>query len=199
MSTMYEERLTIVNVGDKIPDLELIAYNPRGEDIIKLQTSSFQGRWLVLVFYPSDFSFVCPTELSELAEHYEEFLAESAEIISLSTDSVFSHKAWHDKSEIVNKVQFPMASDQAGRFSSYFGIYEEKKGTTQRATLIIDPDGVLVSAEINNGSIGRSAKETLRKLRAAKFVHEHPGDVCPASWEPGQEVIHTNTKIIGEK
>lgn len=196
---MYEQRLSIVNVGDNIPDLELIAYNPRGEDIIKLTTQSFRGRWLVLVFYPADFSFICPTELHELSELYEEFLVQSAEILSISTDSVFSHKAWHDKSEIVKKVQFPMVSDAAGRLASYFGVYDEKQGTALRATFVIDPDGVIVTSEVSNSSVGRSARETLRKLRALKFVREHPGDVCPASWEPGQEVLHPGIKIIGEK
>jgi peroxiredoxin (alkyl hydroperoxide reductase subunit C) len=134
-----------------------------------------------LFFYPADFTFVCPTELEELAENYEAFQKEGAEIISVSTDTEFTHKAWHDSSEAISKVKFPMAADPTGEMSMALGTYIDDEGLSLRGTFIIDPEGIIKSIEINDNSIGRSASELLRKVQAAKFVAEHNGQVCPAS------------------
>ena len=167
-------------------------------DFKKVSFSDYAGKWLILFFYPADFTFVCPTELEELAGLYETFKKENAEIISVSTDTVFVHKAWHDNSETIKKVTFPMAADPAGELSKMLGVYISKEGLALRGTFIINPEGQIKSIEVNDNSIGRSGKELLRKLRAAKFVAEHNGLVCPASWEPGDETLEPGVDLVGK-
>ena len=163
-----------------------------------MNLSDYRGKWLVLAFYPADFTFVCPTELEELAEMYDQFKESGAEIMSVSTDTVFVHKAWHDTSPAIGKIKYPMAADPSGELCRAFGTYLEKEGLSLRATFIIDPDGVLKSMEIHDNSIGRSAKEILRKLQASKYVSEHDGEVCPASWEPGKETLKPGLELVGK-
>ena len=186
----------MIRVGDRIPDFELEAFH-RGE-IVKLSLSDYKGKWLILAFYPADFTFICPTELEELAENYDEFTGLNAEVLSVSTDTAYVHKAWHDHSPAIGKVRFPMVADPTGRLCRAFGTYIEEEGVSLRATFIVDPDGVLKAVEIHDNSIGRSAKEILRKLRASKHVREHPGEVCPASWEPGKETIKPSLELVGK-
>ncbi len=186
----------MVRIGEKIPDMELAAYN-RGE-ITRIKLSDYRGKWLVIAFYPADFTFVCPTELEELAEHYDEFRKAGAEVLSVSTDTVYVHKAWHDTSPAIKKIRFPMVADPAGKLSRTFGTYLEDEGVSLRATFIVDPDGVLRAMDIHDNSIGRSAKEILRKLLASKYVYEHPGEVCPASWEPGKETLKPSLELVGK-
>ncbi|MEM2131475.1 MAG: redoxin domain-containing protein [Candidatus Woesearchaeota archaeon] len=186
----------MVKIGEKIKDFEFEAFF--NEDIKKMKFSDFKEKWIVLAFYPADFTFVCPTELEELAENYENFKKENAEIISFSTDTVFVHKAWHDESKAINKIKYPMAADPSGKISREFGIYLEDQGITLRATFIIDPDGVLKAMDIHDNSIGRSASEILRKLQAAKYVREHDGEVCPASWKPGQKTLKPGLDLVGK-
>ncbi|HID73640.1 MAG TPA: redoxin domain-containing protein [Thermoplasmata archaeon] len=184
-----------VRVGDTIPDLEADAYQ-KGE-IRRVRLSDYRDRWLVLAFYPADFTFVCPTELRELARVHEAFLDSGAEILSVSTDTAYTHKAWHDTSEAVSEVRFPMLADPTGRICRAFGTYLEEEGLSLRATFIIDPEGVVRHMEIHDNSIGRSAGEILRRLQAAKFVAENPGVVCPASWQPGMDVLRPGVDLIG--
>ena len=158
----------------------------------------FRGKWLVLAFYPADFTFVCPTELEELADLYEEFRKLGAEVASVSTDTAFVHKAWHDNSPAIKKIRYPMLADPSGKLCRAFGTYIDGEGLSLRATFIIDPDGVVKSIEIHDNSIGRSAREILRKLQAAKHVREHPDQVCPASWEPGKETLKPSFELIGK-
>lgn len=186
----------MVKVGEKVPDIDFQAY--QNEEIKKFKFSDFQGRWLVLLFYPADFTFVCPTELEEAAQNYEEFKKNNAEIISVSTDTVFVHKAWHDISEAIKKVQYPMASDPTGKLCREFGTYIESEGLSFRGSFLIDPDGILKSSEIHDNSIGRCAEEILRKLQAAKFVREHKGFVCPASWKPGKDTLKPGLDLVGK-
>ena len=183
-------------IGGKIPDFEIKAYHEDQEKTLKL--SDYRGKWLLLLFYPADFTFICPTELSEAADHYPEFQALGAEIMSVSTDTVFVHKAWHDESPAIKKVRFPMLADPTGNMCRAFGTYIEGEGLSLRATFIIDPDGVLKAMEIHDNSIGRSALEILRKLQAAKYVREHGGEVCPASWEPGKDTLHPGLDLVGK-
>ena len=154
---------------------------------------------MILFFYPADFTFVCPTELEELADNYETFKELDTEILSVSTDTVFVHKAWHDESKAVGKVKFPMLADPAGKLSKHLGVYIEDEGVALRGTFIIDPDGKIVSYEVNDNSIGRSAKELIRKLQAARFVKEHNGaEVYPASWQPDKESLKPGLDLVGK-
>lgn len=186
----------MVRVGEKIPDMELEAYH--NDEIKKVKLSDYRGKWLVLAFYPADFTFVCPTELEELAEHYDEFRKAGAEILSVSTDTVYVHKAWHDTSPAIKKIRFPMVADPSGKLCRAFGTYLEDEGVSLRATFIIDPEGVLRAMDIHDNSIGRSTKEILRKLLASKYVYEHPGEVCPASWEPGKGTLKPGLELVGK-
>ena len=184
------------HVGFPVPDLGFEYY--QNEKFDKAKISDYRGKWLVLFFYPADFTFVCPTELEEMANAYELFQAEGAEIISVSTDTVFTHKAWHDHSEAIKKITYPMAADPTGELAMTFDTYIEDEGLSLRGTFVIDPDGVLKLAEINDNSIGRSAQELLRKVKAAKFVRENDGLVCPASWEPGKDTLEPGIDLVGK-
>ncbi len=184
-------------IGEEVQDFTLsIFQNNDIKDDVRL--SDYRGKWLVLFFYPADFTFVCPTELEELADHYEKFQALDAEVVSVSTDTAFTHKAWHDKSPAISKITYPMAADPTGRLAKYFGVYIENEGLALRGTFVIDPDGKLAAYEVNNNDIGRSAAELLRKLEAAKFVREHEGMVCPASWKPGEETLTPGVDLVGK-
>lgn len=183
-------------IGSTLPEDKFEAF--QDEAIEKISFKQFKDKWLVLFFYPADFTFVCPTELSELADHYEEFKKEGAEVISVSTDTAFVHKAWHDNSPAIGNVQYPMLADPTGNISKIFGTYIEAEGLSLRGTFIIDPDRILKTIEINDNNIGRSAEETVRKLQAAKFVKEHKGNVCPAKWKPGDETIKPGIDLIGK-
>lgn len=187
-----------MRIGSKLPEMKLNVYHPKKDDIIEIETSALKGKWAVFMFYPADFTFVCPTELEEMAELYEEIVKEGAEVFSVSTDTAFAHKAWHDNSPAIKKVQFPMVADPTGELSLLFDVYIHTEGLALRGTFIMDPDGVLRTMEVHDNSIGRSAKETLRKLRAAKFVREHGGNVCPAAWEPGSETLQPGIKLVGK-
>ena len=186
----------MVKVGHKVADFEAKAYLGDQEKVIKL--SQYSGKWVVLFFYPADFTFICPTELEEAANYYEEFKKVNAEILSVSTDTVFVHKAWHDVSPAIKKIKFPMLADPTGNICREFGTYIETDGLSLRGTFIIDPDGVLKSADIHDNSIGRSAKEILRRVQAAKFVRENKGEVCPASWEPGKKTLKPGLDLVGK-
>ena len=186
----------MLKIGQKIPAFELEAFH--NEEIKKNKLSDYNGKWLVLLFYPADFTFICPTELEEAADRYEEFKKSGAEVLSVSTDTVFVHKAWHDKSQAIKKVKFPMLADPMGKLCRELGTYIEDEGLSLRGSFIIDPDGILKSFEIHDNSIGRSAEEILRKLQAAKFVREHKGQVCPASWKPGKETLKPGLDLVGK-
>lgn len=183
-------------VGEPIADFVIDAYHDG-----KIQNgflSDFAGKWVVLFFYPADFSFVCPTELEELAGLYKKFQAIDTEILAISTDTAYAHKAWHDTSAAVGKVQFPMVSDASHELSEYFNVLLKDEGVSLRGTFIIDPNGVLVSAEINNNSIGRNANEILRKVQAAQFVAKNDGMVCPASWQEGDKGMEPGDDLVGK-
>lgn len=185
-----------VEIGEKIPDMELEVF--QNEETRKVKFSDYAGKWLVLVFYPADFSFVCPTELEDVQKHYAQFKEAGAEVISISTDTVFVHKAWHDNSEAIKKIEYPMGADPSGRICREFGTYIEAEGLSLRGSFIIDPDGVLKALEVHDNNIGRSARELLRKLRAADFVRKSAGAVCPANWEPGEETLKPGLDLVGK-
>jgi peroxiredoxin len=186
----------MLKINEPAPDFVLDAFYNGDSRQVKL--SDYRGKWVVLFFYPADFTFVCPTELTDLAAHYEEFKSEGAEILSASTDTWFVHKAWHDSSKAVSKVQYPMLADPTGKLSRDYGVYIEEEGLALRGTFIIDPDGVLKSFEVNDNSIGRSTAELMRKLQAAKFVRENDGEVCPMNWAPGSETLKPSAELVGK-
>lgn len=186
----------MLKIGQEVPDLTVQAFH--NEEIKTIRLSDYRGKWLVMVFYPGDFTFICPTELEETAERYPEFQKLGAEVMSVSTDSAYVHKAWHDQSPAIKKVAYPMLADTTGELSRAFGTYQDGTGVALRGSFIIDPDGVLQAMEINNLSIGRSADELLRKVQAAQFVREHPGEVCPASWRPGGTTLRPGLDLVGK-
>jgi peroxiredoxin (alkyl hydroperoxide reductase subunit C) len=185
----------MVKIGQKVQDFDVEAYHKDG--FTRFTLSEVRGKWLVMIFYPADFTFVCPTELEDAAEHYEEFKKIGAEVVSVSTDTVFVHKAWHDESPAIRKITFPMLADPTGNLCRAFGVYIDQDGLALRGTFIINPEGELVAYEVNDNSIGRSASETLRKLQAAKYVREHKGEVCPAKWVPGQKTLKPGIELVG--
>jgi peroxiredoxin len=198
------DHYSLVKVGEPVPDFEFEVFH---DGTIKtMSLSSLRGKWSILVFYPADFTFVCPTELEELAMLYPKFQELNAEIISVSTDNVYTHKAWHDTSEAIKKITYPMAADPAGKLAEAFGVLIEgngpeltpDEGLAMRGTFIIDPSGKLRAMEINDNSMGRKAAETLRKLQAAQYVETHKGQVCPASWEPGDDTLEPGLDLVGK-
>ncbi len=186
----------MLKIGQKVPDFEVQAYHQ--DDTKKIRLSDYKGKWVVLLFYPADFTFVCPTELEEAAHYDPEFKKVGAELMSVSTDTVYVHKAWHDVSPAIKKIQFPMLADPTGNLCREFGTYIDEAGLSLRGTFIIDPDGILKAYEIHDNSIGRSTKEILRKVQAAKFVRENKGEVCPASWEPGKKTLKPGLNLVGK-
>jgi peroxiredoxin (alkyl hydroperoxide reductase subunit C) len=186
----------MININTVVPEFELDAYQDK--QIKKVKLSDYKGKWVLMIFYPADFTFVCPTELEDAQTFYEEVKKLGGEIMSVSTDTAFVHKAWHDTSPAISKIQYPMLADPTGKVSEMFGTYIEAEGLSLRGTFIIDPDGVLKTVEIHDNNIGRSAKEMVRKLQAAKFVREHKGNVCPASWEPGEDTLTPGVDLIGK-
>ena len=190
--------VSTVTINSKVPNISFEIYDPSSDSVKKVSLADYKTKWLIMFFYPADFTFVCPTELEEMAKLYSEFKKEGAEIISVSTDTVFVHKAWHDHTPAIKQIKYPMAADPTGSISKLFGTYIEAEGLSLRGTFIIDPKGVLKSIEINDNSIGRKGTETLRKLRAAKHVSKHPGNVCPASWEPGDDTLKPGLDLVGK-
>lgn len=186
----------MLKIGEKIPNISFDAYHDN--QFKTLSFDDYKGKWLVLLFYPADFTFVCPTELEEAANYYEEFQKAGAEIVSFSTDTKYTHLAWHESSKAIGKIKFPMGADPTGTICKTFGTYIESDGLSLRGTFIIDPDGVLKTIDIHDNSIGRSSKEILRRVKAASYVREHPGEVCPASWEPGKDTLVPGENLVGK-
>lgn len=183
-------------IGQQIEDFELNVFHNNDEKRVKL--SDYKGKWLILFFYPKDFTFVCPTELGELADMYPQFKEKNAEIMSVSTDTVVVHKAWHDATETIGKIKYPMAADPTGALCKYLGTYIEDEGVSYRGTFIINPEGTIITEEIHPDGIGRNAKELFRKLQAAQFVQEHGDQVCPASWTPGDDTLKPGLDLVGK-
>ena len=182
-------------IGKKVNEFKTMAYH-NGE-FKEITSENLKGKWNVFVFYPADFTFVCPTELEDLAEHYEKFKAEGCEVYSVSTDTHFVHKAWHDTSERINKIKFPMLADPTGKLSRDFEVMIEEEGLALRGSFVINSEGTIVAYEVHGTGIGREASELLRKLQAAKFVAEHR-EVCPAKWRPGSETIKPSIDLVGK-
>lgn len=165
---------------------------------VQVSDADLRGKWSVVFFYPADFTFVCPTELADLADNYAEFKKLGVEIYSVSTDTHFTHKAWHDTSEAIKKIQYVMIGDPTGTISRNFGVMIEEVGLADRGTFVIDPQGKVQIIEINAGGVGRDASELLRKVKAAQYVASHPGEVCPAKWQEGAETLKPSLDLVGK-
>jgi peroxiredoxin (alkyl hydroperoxide reductase subunit C) len=176
-----------LRINDRIPDFTVDAYY--NNTTTKINSGDYRGKWMVFIFYPADFTFVCPTELEQMAGLYKNFTDLGAVVFSVSRDTAYVHKAWHAADPRVGKVQFPMIADPTGDVCKAFGTYNASTGLSDRAAFIFDPDGRLKAMEVHDNGFGRNTNELLRELKAAKFVRENGDKVCPANWEPGEEAI----------
>jgi NADH-dependent peroxiredoxin subunit C len=165
---------------------------------VPVTDADLRGTWSIVFFYPADFTFVCPTELGDLADHYADLQAMGVEVYSVSTDTHFTHKAWHDASDTIGKIQYPMIGDPSGVVTNNFGVMREGQGLADRATFLIDPQGVIQVMEITAEGIGRNAGELVRKVKAAQYVAAHPGEVCPAKWEEGDDTLAPSLDLVGK-
>ena len=163
-----------------------------------ISSSDVKGKWGIFFFYPADFTFVCPTELEDMADKYAKFQEMGVEIYSVSTDSHFVHKAWHDASETIRKIKYPMLADPTGALSRAFGVMIEEEGMAYRGTFLVNPEGKIKIAEIHDNGIGRNADELLRKVEAAQFVASHPNEVCPAKWKKGEATLKPSIDLVGK-
>ncbi len=159
---------------------------------------SLMGQWSVFMFYPADFTFICPTELEDLANHYDELKSLGVEVYSVSTDTHFSHKAWHDSSPAIGKIKFPMIGDKTGQLARHFDVLDVNTLLAQRGTFLVDPDGIIQTVEIHADGVGRNAKDLLRRVKAAQFVRDNDGEVCPAAWEQGEETLKPSLDLVGK-
>ena len=167
-------------------------------NFVSVSDADLKGRWSAVFFYPADFTFVCPTELEDLADNYAAFQKLGVEIYAVSTDSHFTHKAWHESSPAVGKVQFPMVGDPTQRLSRNFDVLIEAEGMAERGTFVINPEGRIVIMEHHDSGIGRDAGELLRKVEAAQYVAANPGQVCPAKWRPGEATLTPSLDLVGK-
>ena len=167
-------------------------------NFIEVSEADLKGKWSVVFFYPADFTFVCPTELGDLADNYATFKKLGVEIYSVSTATHFTHKAWHDTSPEIGKIEYPMIGDPTGQITRNFGVMIEEAGLADRGTFVIDPDGKIQIVEINAGGVGRDAQELLRKVKAAQYVAAHPGEVCPAKWQEGEATLSPSLDLVGK-
>ncbi|MGK2286311.1 alkyl hydroperoxide reductase subunit C [Pedomonas sp. V897] len=165
---------------------------------VDITDADVRGKWAVFFFYPADFTFVCPTELEDLADNYETFQKLGVEIFAVSTDTHFSHKAWHDTSPAIGKIKFYMVGDQAGTLTNNFDVMRPGVGLADRGTFVVDPDGVIQVMEITSEGVGRNAAELIRKIKAAQYVRNHPGEVCPAKWEEGEKTLAPSLDLVGK-
>ncbi len=165
---------------------------------VEVSDADLKGKWSVVFFYPADFTFVCPTELGDVADNYETFKSMGVEIYSVSTDTHFTHKAWHDTSDTIGKIQYPMIGDPTGAISRNFEVMVEESGLALRGTFVINPEGQIKIVEVHDDGIGRDARELLRKVQAAQYVAAHPGEVCPAKWTPGEKTLAPSLDLVGK-
>ena len=193
------EQANIVSVGASVPDFEMETYEPAHSDFGKVSLSDLKksGKWTVLVFYPADFTFVCPTELADLAAQHEQMDKLGATIVAISTDTKFAHMVWRNTEPLLKNVRYTLAADTNGAVSRMFGVYDQSTGLALRGTFIINPEGKLVSSEVNFYNVGRNAEELVRKLEANVHLMAHPAEACPAKWTPGAKTLRPSKDIVG--
>ncbi|WP_339487203.1 alkyl hydroperoxide reductase subunit C [Pseudomonas sp. EL_65y_Pfl2_R95] len=183
-------------INSEVKPFNATAYH-QGQ-FVDVSEANLKGKWSVVFFYPADFTFVCPTELGDLADNYAEFQKLNVEIYGVSTDTHFTHKAWHDTSDTIGKIQYPLIGDPTGTITRNFGVMIEEAGLADRGTFVIDPEGKIQIVEVNAGGIGRDAQELLRKVKAAQYVAAHPGEVCPAKWKEGEATLAPSLDLVGK-
>jgi len=183
-------------INKKVNDFKVTAYHDGAFKDVSLD--SIKGKWSLFFFYPADFTFVCPTELEDLADNYDKFKEVDCEIYSVSEDTHFVHKAWADASETIGKIKYPMLADPTGKLARDFDVLIEDAGQALRGSFIVDPDGIIKAYEVNDLGIGRNSDELLRKVQAAQFVAEHGDQVCPAKWTPGAETLTPSLDLVGK-
>ena len=185
---------TLINT--KIQDFTVQAYH--NDEFKEVTREDLKGQWSVFFFYPADFTFVCPTELGDMADNYEAFQSMGVEVYAVSTDTHFTHKAWHEASDTIKKIHFPMLADPTGKLSRDFGVYIEAEGLAYRGTFLVNPEGEIKLAEVNDNGIGRNADELLRKVKAAQYIAANPNEVCPAKWKEGAETLTPGLDLVGK-
>ena len=183
-------------INKKIPEFNAQAYH--AGEFKTVSTNDVLGNWAVFCFYPADFTFVCPTELGDLADHYQELKDLGVQVYSVSTDTHFVHKAWHDASDTIRKIQYPMIGDPTGTITRGFGVMIEEEGLALRGTFLVNPEGEIKVAEIHDLGIGRSAADLVRKVKAAQYVANNDGQVCPAKWQPGEDTLSPSLDLVGK-
>ncbi len=184
------------HINQPIPEFKAQAFH--SGEFKTISSEDVKGKWSIFLFYPADFTFVCPTELEDMANQYDELQKLGVEVYSVSTDTHFSHKAWHDSSPAIGKIRYPMIGDPTGRLTRGFGVMIEEDGLALRGTFLANPEGIIKVAEIHDNGIGRSAKDMLRKVKAAQYVASHDGEVCPAAWEAGQATLTPSLDLVGK-
>lgn len=185
-------------LNTELKPFKTTAFKASEKDFIEVTEQDVLGKWAVFFFYPADFTFVCPTELEDLAKQYDELQSRGVEVFSVSTDTHFTHKAWHGSSEAIGKIQFPMLGDPMGTITRNFDCMREDQGLADRGTYIVDPDGVIQAMEMTAEGVGRNAQELLRRVKAAQYVRNNPGKVCPAAWEEGEETLAPSLSLVGK-
>lgn len=196
---MSEEK-EIVGVGQVVPNFEMEVYDPQRNDFGKISLEGLlkEKKWVILCFYPADFTFVCPTELADYGKKYDELRKMGAELISVSTDTKYTHLAWKGSEKLLKDIRFPMAADPTGKVSRIFGVYDAGTGLALRGTFIINPEGKLVSSEVNFYNVGRNADELERKMSANSYLSKHPDEACPANWSEGKKTLKPGAKMVGK-
>ena len=188
--------VTLALINQKIADFSATAF--KNGDVIDVNSEDIAGKWAIFFFYPADFTFVCPTELGDLADYHQELQDMGVEIYSVSTDTHFVHKAWHETSDTIGKIKYAMIGDPTGDLTRKFDVMREGQGLADRGTFVVDPDGIVQIMEITSEGVGRNATELVRKIKAAQYVRAHPDEVCPAAWEEGASTLAPSLDLVGK-
>lgn len=186
----------MARINDRIPEFTVQAYH--NGSFKAVSDKDVIGKWSIFLFYPADFTFVCPTELGDMADQYAELQKLGVEVYSVSTDTHFVHKAWHDASETIKKIKFPMLADPTGKVTRGFDVMIEEDGIAMRGTFLVNPEGKIKAIDITDGGIGRDASAMLQKVQAAQYVATHTGEVCPAKWKPGSQTLKPGLDLVGK-
>ena len=197
-SCCQDEEISFVKIDEKAPSFDLPAYDPKKDDQVQVSLESLEGKWVVLFYYPADFTFVCPTELKDMADAKSTFDELGVTVLAASTDTHFSHRAWTKSEKLMENFPYIMLSDHNGDVASMYNILDYNSGIAGRGTFVIDPDGIVRVIEVTSGPLGRNSAELIRKIEALQFMREHPGTACPAKWAIGSKTLTPSMKISGE-
>lgn len=196
----YEDYMECAKVGQPVRNFVMEAYDPveGGFTTVELAKIKKKKKWTILFFYPADFTFVCPTELADLARAHAKLKKLGAEVVSVSTDTKFTHLAWKCQEQLLKDVNFLMAADTNGAVSRYFDVWDHATGLALRGAFIINPEGMLVSSEVNFYNVGRNADELVRKMEANAYLIKNPNEACPAKWTPGAKTLTPGKELVGK-